>query len=70
MHVTGAKRQARENACERGTIRFNFASHQLKKWREFCQPITERSKAKLKQTRNNFRPGAIIRDGDRNEMPF
>ena len=30
-------------------IGFSFASHWLRKWREFCQPITERSKAKLKQ---------------------
>ena len=43
------RRQARENACERGTIGFGFDSHWLKKWREFCEPITERSKAKPKQ---------------------
>ena len=30
------RRQARENACERGTIGFGFASHWLRKWREFC----------------------------------
>ena len=41
-------RQARENACKRGTIGFGFASHWLRKWREFWQPITERSKAKPK----------------------
>ena len=31
-------RQARENACERGMIGlgFAFASHWLRKWREFC----------------------------------
>ena len=28
--------QAREKACERGTIGFGFASHWLGKWREFC----------------------------------
>ena len=28
--------QARQNACERGTIGFGFASHWLRKWREFC----------------------------------
>ena len=41
------RRQARENASERGTIGFGFASHWLGKWSEFCQPITERGKAKL-----------------------
>ena len=49
------RRQARKNECERGTIGFGFASHWLRKWHEFCEPITERSKAKLKQTRNYFR---------------
>ena len=29
---------------------FGFASHWLRKWREFRQPITEQSKAKPKQT--------------------
>ena len=29
------RRQARENACERGTIGIGFASHWLRKWREF-----------------------------------
>ena len=28
--------QARENACERGTIGFGFVSHWLRKQREFC----------------------------------
>ena len=28
--------QARENACKRGMIGFGFASHWLRKWREFC----------------------------------
>ena len=27
---------------------FKFVSHWLRKWREFCQPITESSKAKAK----------------------
>ena len=40
------RHQRRQNACEHG-----FASHWLRKWREFCQPITERCKTKLKQTR-------------------
>ena len=29
------RRQARENACERGTIGFAFAFHWLRKWRDF-----------------------------------
>ena len=29
--------QARENACERGTIGFSLASHWLKKWCQLCQ---------------------------------
>ena len=29
------RRQAREKACERGTIVFGFASHWLRKMREF-----------------------------------
>ena len=40
------RRQARENACERGTIGFGLASHWLRNWREFFKPITERSKGK------------------------
>ena len=47
--------QAREKACAQGTIGFGLASYWLKKWREFCQPITERSKEKPKQTCNYFR---------------
>ena len=37
------------------TIGSGFVSHWLRKWRKFCQPITERSKAKPKQTLNYFR---------------
>ena len=50
------RRQARENACEQVSIGFIFASHWLRKWREFCQSnaITEGSKAKPKQTRNYY----------------
>ena len=36
--------KVRENACERGTIGFGFGFHWLRKWCEFCQPITERKK--------------------------
>ena len=39
----------RENECMQLAIGFGFASHWLRKWREFCQPITEQSKAKPKQ---------------------
>ena len=46
---TGSRRQARETTREQGTIGFNFTSYWLRKWRKFCQPITERSNAKLKQ---------------------
>ena len=44
-------RQARENACIQPALHvgFSFASHWLRKWREFCQPITERSKPKQTQ---------------------
>ena len=48
------RRQAREKAYERGTIGLGFSFHWLRNWREFWQPITERSKAKPKQTRNYF----------------
>ena len=33
------RRQARENACERGTIDFGFASHWLRKWHGFVYVI-------------------------------
>ena len=48
-------RQARENACGENTIGFGLNSHWLRKWREFCSPITEPSNAKPNQTRNYFR---------------
>jgi len=35
-------------------VGFGCTSHWLRKWREFYKPITERSKAKLKQTRIAF----------------
>lgn len=44
------RRQAWENTCKQVTIGFGFGSHLLKKWRDFCQPITDRSNAKLMQT--------------------
>ena len=49
------RRQARETMCDQVMIGFGLVSHWLKKWREFCQPITERSKAKPKQLPNYFR---------------
>ena len=48
------RRQVRENACEQGTIGFGFTSYWLRKWREFYQPITERSNAKPKQKHITF----------------
>ena len=42
------RRQARENACDQVTIAFSLASDWLRKWREFFEPIRERSKAKPK----------------------
>ena len=33
---TCKRRKARENACGQVMIDFGFASHWLKKWREFC----------------------------------
>ena len=48
------RRKARENTRVQVAISFCFASHWLKKWREFCWPITERSNAKPKQTEFTF----------------
>ena len=45
-------RQARENAFEQVTIGLVFVFRCLRKWREVCYPIAERSKEKPKQTRN------------------
>ena len=39
---------------KRVTIGFGFTSGWLRKWREFFQPITERSNAKPKQMRITF----------------
>ena len=46
--------KARENARVQQAIGCGFAPHWLRRWREFCQPITEQSKAKPKQTIINF----------------
>ena len=45
IHVTGAKR-----GCGQNTFGFCLDSHWLRKWREFCEPITERKNTKPKQT--------------------
>ena len=52
--MTSDRRQARENARVQITIGFGFASHWSRKWLKFYQPITERSKAKSKQSRIIF----------------
>ena len=52
---TYSRRQERENACEQVTIGFGFTSDWLKRWRENFYPITKRSNAKPKQSRNYFR---------------
>ena len=62
------RRQARENACEQGTIGFGFAADLLRKWRVFCWPITERSKAKPKQTWNYFRHSIEIRSKQKQDL--
>ena len=41
--------EARENASNQVGISFCFTSDWLRKWRKVCGPITEQSKAKLKQ---------------------
>ena len=62
------RRQAQENACERGTIGFGFTSHWFRKWREFYQPITERSNAKPKEKRNYFRHSIENRSNNKNNI--
>ena len=51
-NTCSSRRQARENACERG---FGFPSRWVRKWRQFCLPITEWSKAKPKLLPYYFR---------------
>ena len=48
------RREARENAPMQVAIGFGFASHWLRKWCEFCWPITKRSNAKPKQKQFTF----------------
>ena len=52
--ITRNRRQARENARVQLAVGFGFASHWLRSWHEFFQPITERSKVKSKQMRITF----------------
>ena len=42
------RRQARENTCEQGAIGFGFASHWLRKWREF----SNQSQSAMKQNQS------------------
>ena len=46
--------KARENAGDQVMIGFSFASDWLTKWREYSGPITERSKAKPRQSLITF----------------
>ena len=46
--------QGRENASGQVAIGFSFEPDWLSRWREFCRPITERSKAKPIQSRITF----------------
>ena len=43
------------NTCNRLLAGFGLTFHWLTKWREFLKPVTERRKAKPKQTRNYVR---------------
>ena len=55
LKINPCKRpQARENASNQVVIGFSLASDWLRWWREFSRPITERSKAKLVQSRVSF----------------
>ena len=46
--------KARENGGDQVVIGFSFASDWMKKWRRSPEPITQRSKAKLKQSPDYF----------------
>ena len=43
LAITCNSLEAREKSRVQGAIDFGFASHWLKNWREFFQPITKRS---------------------------
>ena len=45
---------------EQVSVDFGLDSHWLRKWREFCAPITERIKAKPKQARSDDRDKATL----------
>ena len=46
LAITCNSLEARERSRVHGAIGFGFASHWLKKWREFFKPITKRSNCK------------------------
>ena len=48
------RRQARENACERGTIGFGLPCHWLSKWREFCNQSQREVKVKQSKCEITF----------------
>ena len=50
--ITCDQCEAWENARVQVAIGFGIAFHWLRKWREFCWPITQQSNAKPKQNRN------------------
>ena len=53
MPWASAKR-GKMHACKSRLVVVLFGSHWLKKWREFCWPIAERSNAKPRQTQFTF----------------
>ena len=60
--ITWSWRKARENVRKQAVaISFGFVSHWLKKWREFCRIITERSNAKKKTKANKEESPFFIR---------
>ena len=40
--------KARENAGDQVVFGYSYSSDWLKEWREFCEPITDRSESKNK----------------------
>lgn len=46
--------KAQENVSDQVVIGFSLALDWLRGWREYSEPITEQSKAKLKQNRITF----------------
>ena len=54
MQLHGNRRKARENSRVQVAISIGFGFYWLKKWREFCWPIIERSNAKPKEKQFTF----------------